>query len=246
MESTNDVVDRTRTRATCKATDRGGRSPRCRAPRPDGLGGELREFVDELTGCGKVFVAGSCHGDESSLDHRRQRSPLDVVWLAHHGEFRQNGDHVAAFDEREHGAGVVDPRMDAWLEACASAFGFHAARVYGRAMFGHLRARRQERSIRRTRGRPVDASVANTTTSGVAKSSVVSQTLVAAGAPGEVIDDSDVQVSEPDRFEALLAFEVLHLDQQLGEPLAQSCENPRDARDGRRSGNDATRSRPLG
>src|SRR5262245_38428151 len=76
------------------------------APGPDGIGGELRELVYELTGCGKVFVAGSRNRDEAPLDHWGQRSPLDVVWLADHGEFRQDGDHVSAFDESEHGAGV--------------------------------------------------------------------------------------------------------------------------------------------
>ena len=52
-----------------------------------------------------------------------------------------------------------------------------------------------------------------------------SETLVASGTPGQVVDHGDVEVTEADGFEALFAFEVLYLDQQVGEALAQSCEN---------------------
>ena len=149
------------------------------------------------------------------------------MWLPRDGEFGKDGDHVAAFHEGEHGSGVVDSRVDAWLEACAAAFGFDAACEDGSTMLGDL-------GLRGKIG-PWD---------GVAAGEVMrrgehhdewrreelggSETLVTSCTPGQVVDHGHVEVTEADGFEALLAFEVLYLDQQVGEPLAQSCENPGD------------------
>jgi hypothetical protein len=49
--------------------------------------------------------------------------------------------------------------------------------------------------------------------------------LVATGAPGQVVDDGDIEMPEADGFEALFAFEVLHLDEEFGKPLAQPREH---------------------
>ena len=132
----------------------------------------------------------------------------------------------------------MDTGVDLRLEPGPSAFLLDAAGEHRGAVLGDLRDVAKLAPSDVVAIRPRSASREGDDERGCEQLGAAKPFLAPARGPAQVVDDREVDVAEPDRLEALLSLEILHLHTQVREPAPQAPDhlrehNPYDTRERR-------------